>query len=168
MTLESRNPVPLANNGVKLLKIGDFAELAGTNLRTLRYYEELGLLAPASRSPGGFRLYRAEDVSRLHMVHTLQDLGLELGRIRELMDTRVPGLSHAELLARVRHALVEQTRLIEERMASLRGQREQLDAALAKLTDCGTCGQHPAAENNFCHPCQVDGKRLPDSLSALF
>ena len=34
------------------------------------------------------------------MVHTLQDLGLELGRIRELMDTRVPGLSHAELLAR--------------------------------------------------------------------
>jgi hypothetical protein len=42
----------------KLLKIGAFAELAGTNLRTLCYYEEVGLLQPAARSSGGFRYYR--------------------------------------------------------------------------------------------------------------
>ena len=42
----------------KLLKIGAFAELAGTNLRTPCYYEEVGLLQPAGRSSGGFRYYR--------------------------------------------------------------------------------------------------------------
>ena len=40
-----------------LMQIGKFAKLTGSNLRTLRYYEELGLIEPASRSDGGFRLY---------------------------------------------------------------------------------------------------------------
>ena len=51
-----------------LLKIGDFAKLADTNLRTLRYYEELGLLTPAERSDGGFRHYRATDVNRVRAI----------------------------------------------------------------------------------------------------
>ena len=63
-------------NGKQLLKIGDFAKLAGTNLRTLRYYEEIGLLQPASRSTGGFRYYRSEDLDRLRMVTSLKGLGL--------------------------------------------------------------------------------------------
>ncbi len=153
---------------VKLLKIGDFARLAGTNLRTLRYYEELGLFAPAFRSRGGFRFYRPEDVHRLSMVQSLQALGLELGRIKELMATRDAGLSHAEFLARVRAALLDQQRLLDERMRALRQQREKLAQALAKIADCDTCGQHPRAENNYCSPCQIDGKPIPDDLSALF
>lgn len=154
--------------GVKLLKIGDFARLAGTNLRTLRYYEEIGLLAPASRSPGGFRFYRAEDVNRIEMVHELQCLGLELGPIRELMDTRDAGLSHAEFLERVRAALRAQARLVDERIQVLQEERRRVDAALAKLSDCETCGYHPGPDNNYCHPCQVDGRSIPGALSALF
>ena len=73
---------------VELLKIGEFAKFAQTNLRTLRYYEELGLLTPASRSQGGFRYYRRTDVNRLAMIRDLQSLGLQLERIRELMATR--------------------------------------------------------------------------------
>ncbi len=151
-----------------LLKIGDFAKLAGTNLRTLRYYEEIGLLEPASRSPGGFRFYRREDLDRLRMVGSLQRLGLELARIRELMDTRDRRLDRQEFLARVRRALDEQQALIAARIVELEEQRGGIQAALLKLKECASCDHHPAAENNFCHPCQVDGSSLPADLSALF
>lgn len=151
-----------------LVKIGDFARLANTNLRTLRYYEEIGLLHPAMRSAGGFRFYRREDLDRLRMVSRLQELGLELARIRELMVTRLPGLSHTEFVARVRSALTEQASLIAARIAALTRQQKDLDEALTKLRECATCDHHPAAENNFCHPCQIDGKPLPVELSALF
>jgi DNA-binding transcriptional MerR regulator len=161
---------PGPSDGIEngLIKIGDFAKLAGTNLRTLRYYEEIGLLQPASRSAGGFRYYRAEDLDRLRMVSSLQTLGLELARIRELMDTRAAGRPQAELVLRVRTALREQARLIDGRIADLTAQRRGIDEALAKLSICEGCDHHPEPDNNFCHPCQVDGKPLPADLSALF
>jgi len=151
-----------------LIKIGDFAAMAGTNLRTLRYYEEIGLLRPASRSGGGFRFYRPEDLNRLRMVASLQRLGLELARIRELMDSRSEGVSRQTLLARVRTALHEQRALITTRMAELEAQRAGLDVALAKLSSCESCSHSPVQGNNFCNPCQVDGRTLPADLSALF
>src|SRR5690349_18588329 len=107
----------------ELLKIGDFAKLAGTNLRTLRYYEELRLLIPASRSQGGFRYYRRTDLNRLGMIHDLQALGLPLEHIRELMATREQGTTRKEFLAKVRAALGEQDRLLQARIAELGAQR---------------------------------------------
>lgn len=165
---EPRKHESADGSGKGLIKIGDFATLAGTNLRTLRYYEEIGLLQPASRSAGGFRYYRAEDLDRLRMVSSLQNLGLELARIRELMDTRTDGRARSEFMQRVRTALGEQAALIDGRMAELAAQRRGLDQAMAKLKECESCDHHPKADNNFCHPCQVDGKPLPPDLSALF
>ena len=85
-----------------LLKIGDFARTADTNLRTLRYYEELGLLAPAKRSQGGFRYYRRTDVNRVRMIRDLQELGLHLDRIRDLIAGRRDGENHDRFAGRVR------------------------------------------------------------------
>jgi DNA-binding transcriptional MerR regulator len=155
-------------NGQELIKIGDFARLAGTNLRTLRYYEEIGLLQPAKRSSGGFRYYRREDLDRLRMVAGLQHLGLELSRIRELMDTRAETRPRAEFHARVRRALEEQAALIEARIGELDVRRKGLDQALAKLGVCERCDFRPTRLNNYCHPCQIDGQELPTDLSALF
>lgn len=154
--------------GQELLKIGDFARLAGTNLRTLRYYEEIGLLHPARRSAGGFRYYRTHDLDRLRMVASLQRLGLELSRIRELMDTRADGRPRAEFMEHVRRALGEQVALIEERISALAAQRDDLQRALGKLAECERCEHSPTSDNNFCHPCQLDGKLVPPDLSALF
>ena len=84
-----------------LLKIGDFARLAETNLRTLRYYEELGLLSPSHRSQGGFRYYRRTDVNRVNMIRDLQELGLQLEQIRELISVRAVGEPGNVFLARV-------------------------------------------------------------------
>lgn len=170
-----------------LLKIGDFARAAGTNLRTLRYYEELGLIQPATRSAGGFRYYRPTDVHRVQLIRDLQELGLHLERIRELLGQRADTEQHSEpggrsdietngdgretresFLCRVREALFEHERLLGERMALLEAQRERVAVALNKLGACDGCPHTPTPQNNFCEPCQRTGDGLPDLLSALF
>lgn len=151
-----------------LLKIGDFARLAETNLRTLRYYEELGLLSPAQRSVGGFRYYRRTDINRVRLIHDLQQLGLHLDRIRELISSRAADEARVHFLERVRTALEEQDRLLRERMAALEEQRRKVALALSKVGHCHTCAHTPHTENNFCEPCVTTGERLPEHLSALY
>ncbi|MCY2961276.1 MAG: MerR family transcriptional regulator [Planctomycetota bacterium] len=152
----------------ELLKIGDFARLADTNLRTLRYYEELGLLTPASRSQGGFRYYRRTDINRVQMIRDLQELGLHLDRIRELISARAAEEPRDQFLARVRLALEEQDRLLSIRMAALEEQRKKVAQALHKIGECRHCVQMPRLDNNFCEPCTTTGERLPEHLSALY
>ena len=156
------------NDQPELLKIGDFARLAETNLRTLRYYEELGLLEPASRSPGGFRYYRRTDLNRLNMIRDLQELGLHLDRIRELMATRDPKDGRGAFLDRVRAALQEHDALLTERAQMLEAQRARIAQAMTKLHECEQCQHSPSDENNHCEPCCLTGKPLPSTISALF
>lgn len=151
-----------------LLKIGDFAHAAGTNLRTLRYYEELGLITPAARSRGGFRYYRPTDVNRVQLIRDLQELGLHLDRIREFLGSRLDTESRSLLIYRVRDALLEHERLLEERMRTLASQRDRVRASMEKLGVCDTCPHSPSPFNNFCEPCSRTGSSLPELLSALF
>ncbi len=58
----------------------------GLSLRTVRYYEELGLVVPSKRSPGGFRLYTEEDIERLALIKEMKPLGLRLEEMRGLLD----------------------------------------------------------------------------------
>lgn len=152
----------------ELLKIGDFARLAGTNLRTLRYYEELGLLEAAARSKGGFRYYRATDQNRLNLIRDLQELGLSLEAIRELLDTRATGAERGRFFARVRHALEEQDRLLAARIADLEAQRARIREGLAQVVKCESCIHMPGEHNNHCEPCCLTGKPLPETVSALY
>jgi DNA-binding transcriptional MerR regulator len=155
-------------NDPELLKIGDFAKFAETNLRTLRYYEELGLLHPAARSPGGFRFYRRTDSNRLAMIRDLQSLGLQLDRIRELMATREAVEDRKSFFSRVRAALREQDRLLAERMESIELQRSHIRVAMTKVSACETCEHMPGVANNFCEPCNLTGAPLPGTVSALY
>jgi len=152
----------------KLLRIGEFARLAGTNLRTLRYYEELGLFQPIERSQGGFRYYRATDVHRLELIRALQELGLSLEDIRGLLSTRGVELSREERLRRVEEALGAQDALLAARVAAIEEQRMRIREAREKLVQCRPCGHVPCAENNFCEPCLLTGETLPERLSALY
>lgn len=154
--------------GEDLLKIGDFARLAGTNLRTLRYYEELGLLRPPKRSPGGFRYFRRADLNRINAIRGLQELGLSLERIKDLLDMCGERGDRLKFMAGVRKALEEETRLLRENMARLEEQSGKVQTALKKLEDCQPCTHMPEAANNFCEPCQHTGRPLPEFLSALF
>ena len=152
-----------------LLKIGEFARLAGTNLRTLRYYEELGLLVPSHRSEGGFRYYRPADAHRLHLIHSLQDLGLALERIATFLPARSTGPRGEVCLEAVRSVLLEHERLLVERQAEIDAQRARVAGALERLKVCAEeCDRSPSAANDWCSVCAFAGTRIPDLLSALF
>jgi len=70
-----------------LLRIGAVAERIGVSTRTLRYYEEVGLLRPSGRSPGGARYYTDDDLERVKYIRRLQNLmGLDLDRIRVFLN----------------------------------------------------------------------------------
>lgn len=69
------------------LQIGEVAERTGVTQRTLRFYEEKGLLTPPSRLDGGFRLYSEHDVRRVEQIKRLQNLlGLALADIKEMVE----------------------------------------------------------------------------------
>ena len=69
------------------LQIGEVAERTGVTQRTLRFYEEKGLLKPPSRLEGGFRLYSEVDIQRVEQIKRLQKLlGFTLAEIKEMVD----------------------------------------------------------------------------------
>src|ERR671934_1326932 len=75
----------MAESSEKLLRIGEVAAAAGTTTRTIRYYEEIGLLPAAGREPGSHRLYDAADVERLTDLLRLKSLlGVSLEELRDL------------------------------------------------------------------------------------
>jgi DNA-binding transcriptional MerR regulator len=67
------------------MHIGEVAERIGLSLRTIRYYEEVGLITPSARSQGGFRLYTEADVARLQLVKDMKPLGFSLDEMRDLL-----------------------------------------------------------------------------------
>src|ERR1700678_3745215 len=71
-----------------LWRIGEVAKLTGVTTRTLRYWEELGLLRPASRTDGGERLYTPADLRRVTRIRDLQELlGFSLEEVKAVLNT---------------------------------------------------------------------------------
>ncbi|TDD84966.1 MerR family transcriptional regulator [Saccharopolyspora karakumensis] len=80
------------------MQIGEVAERTGLSLRTIRYYEEVGLVVPSARSQGGFRLYTDPDVERLELIKGMKPLGFQLDEMRDLLAILdpVPGSPNVE------------------------------------------------------------------------
>lgn len=121
-----------------LMQIGDVAERTGLSLRTVRHYEEVGLLPAAERSPGGFRLYDDAAVERLLVIKQMKPLEFTLEEMRELLDavdelaTTPDDGRRAELLV----ALSRYQQLVVERISKLRERlrgAERLRASLEEL-----------------------------------
>ncbi|MGH2964037.1 MAG: MerR family transcriptional regulator [Solirubrobacterales bacterium] len=118
--------------GTSRLRIGEVAELTGTTPRTIRYYEELGLLPVAlGREPGSHRLYEQVDVERLRDVLRLKELlGMSLEELRELAAVEVARASlrrewdqGIEDPARRREVLTEALGYVERQLELARRRR---------------------------------------------
>lgn len=68
--------------------IGDAAKAAGCSVPTIRYYESVGLLAEAARTPAGHRSYRRQDVERLTLVRRCRDFGMSINQVKTLIAIR--------------------------------------------------------------------------------
>ena len=67
------------------MQIGEAAERVGLSIRTIRHYEEVGLIVPSGRTEGGFRLYTQPDLARLAVVKQMKPLGFTLEEMRRLL-----------------------------------------------------------------------------------
>lgn len=83
----AKPPAP-ATTDAPTLHIGEVAERVGLSRRTVRYYEEQGLFAPAGRTEGGFRLYTDEQVDRLLLIKQMKPLGFTVPQMCDLLTAR--------------------------------------------------------------------------------
>jgi DNA-binding transcriptional MerR regulator len=91
------------------MQIGEVADRVGLSLRTIRYYEEVGLAPPSARTAGGFRLYTESDVARLQLIKrmkpldfTVEEIGNVLGLLDALEDPETDAAHRADVLDRLR------------------------------------------------------------------
>lgn len=102
-----------------LLKIGNFAKLTGSTLKTITYYHKIGLLYEAKRSPGGYRLYGPAELARMRVIKHLKSLGLDLKRIKEILGNSQDPTTLREVLQSLRTELLREKKSLEERVAKI-------------------------------------------------
>jgi MerR family transcriptional regulator, repressor of the yfmOP operon len=121
------------------IRISDAATRAGVSARTLRYYEELGLLTPSLYTPGGERRYTADDVAHLERILELREvLGMNLDEIKEFLsfETRLDQLRatyQATKGGTSEKARVEQKATLEEALVLNESLAEQIRSKLARM-----------------------------------
>jgi MerR family transcriptional regulator, copper efflux regulator len=146
---------PSHDNGNRLLRVGDLAKATGKTVRAIHLYEELGLLRPASRTSGGFRLYEPAAVERVRWIGLFHGMGLSLQEMRELVHAWWGAGLGPEAMDRLRSLF--KRKLEDTREAVRRSQQleRELSAGLAYLEACRVCAA-PASTAKGCVVCQQD------------
>jgi DNA-binding transcriptional MerR regulator len=152
LACEAAGDIPTTDEP-SLRQIGEVANLVGLSLRTVRHYEDAGLVLPAARSPGGFRLYDDDAVERLRLIMQMKPLGFSLEEMRLLIhiktrlnDSDVDDEERADLEERLGMFSItaaEKCRHLREQLAIA----EAFAATIASETLSGSGKTSPDAAN---------------------
>ena len=153
------------NNDDKLLRVGELAKAVGKTVRAMHLYEELGLLEPAQRSEGGFRLYAPDAVDRIHWIVKLQAIGFTLAEIQGFVRDFKGAHSGREATARVRALFTEKQAQIRDQITQLQVIENDLTEAVAYLDSCQSCSTDFAPSE--CGVCDHEGHQRGEA-PALF
>lgn len=162
------NDVDSTRSDSKRLRVGELAKAVGKTVRALHLYEELGLLRPASRTTGGFRLYEGDAVARVNWISTLQQLGFSLPEIQSFLRDWEGAGTGPEAMGRVRAVFDEKLRETRETIARLSRLEKELEASMAYLESCVGCA--PRSEKRDCQCCDQQGhvpNEAPDLVAGL-
>lgn len=130
------------------LRVGELATRAGMTVRTLHYYEEIGLLTPSARTDAGYRLYNRDDIARLHAIQALGQIGLPLNEIGVLLKDRqepLPTIIQRQITALERQIeqaseLCERLRLLKS--ATAEGRDPDMAEWLSMLSSMSAYGKY--------------------------
>jgi DNA-binding transcriptional MerR regulator len=128
----------------QVMRIAAVSRQTGVATSALRYYEEVGLLAPSARSESGYRLYDCSALGRIAFIQRAKALGLSLAEIKRLLEEPQAGESElANNRARLRHTIAHKLADTRNRIAELETLRGELEALQARLGSAGSveCGR---------------------------
>lgn len=128
------------------MRIGELAHRTGVPAKTIRYYETIGILPKASRTPSGYRDYDARAGDSLEFVRKAKDLGLTLADIREIFDVRDHGASPCPYVV---HLLDRKIDELARRIEGMRALRDELMKARKRASTLSA--KDVAARARFCH-----------------
>jgi MerR family copper efflux transcriptional regulator len=131
------------------MKIGELAERAGTSVKTIRYYDRVGVLAATERSGAGYRLYTDDALGQYRFVRAAQAVGLSLGEIRQVIALRDRGETPCGFVAEL---IGQRAAELDERIVELQRLRDDLGrlAQRAEHLDARRCDP-----DLVCHVIQV-------------
>lgn len=118
-------PSPISENS--LLQIGELSRRSGLPIKTLRYYEEIGLIQTVNRSQGGFRQFSPRCLDRLSFIKEAKAIGLTLAEIGQILSIYDRGHLPCPL---VEQTLTDKLREIDQRIASLHRLKDRLETLL--------------------------------------
>jgi len=138
-------------------QIGAVAQLVHLSLRTLRYWEEEGLISPTARTAGGFRMYSEADIARVRLVRSMKAADLSIEELRELLAAveAVSGAAGDEERAAAAERLAAFVRRIRERLEILRGRMAETEEAALWL-EALAAGDEIVADNPLEKPLPPD------------
>lgn len=132
----------MTESGWDTMHIGEVAERTGLSHRTIRHYEEVGLVTPSGRTVGGFRLYTDDDVERLLLIRRMKPLGFALEEMKQLLgvvDALRKDPCDPTARASVRDFIAE-THQRRERLARQLAMADEFRALLTSLGDSDSPG----------------------------
>lgn len=153
----------------QLLTTGEMARLSNSTLRTVRFYEEEGILRPARRTDGGHRLFERSELDRLMLVTDMRLAGLSLDDIKAILEvkkTATSGAAAAESATRVLSARIEE---LKEKLAVLNRLRDDLEETTRIVSGCMSCNNERTFPSG-CESCSVmtTPPVLPRSVRVLW
>lgn len=134
------------------IKIGEVAELLNITVRTIRYYEEEGLLEP-HRTTAGTRLYTEQHIDRLKAILHLTENGFSLDVVRAIATTRKACSTGDEGSEKISSIIDDSIKDVEEKIIKLGCLKSELTSAKKMLKKCRGCRNEPSSEG--CPTCPV-------------
>jgi MerR family copper efflux transcriptional regulator len=117
-----------------LLKIGDVSARSGLTVKTIRFYCDEGLIEPASRSEGGFRLFGPDVFAELTFIRTLRALEIPLPNVLKILESRRSGVCTC---ASLQDTIRTKAGDIEDKITALRKMHVELMELLVDWQECG-------------------------------
>ena len=151
----------------RALTTGDLARECETTVRTVRFYEEAGVLCPENRSEGGHRLFGRADLEKLQLIVDLREAGLSLNDIRGLFELKREHRT-PETASRAMNVLLQsQIDCMQRKIAVLRRLREELASTVAIIEECTSCESRDFPKQ--CDGCDVmKQSSLPRAMRLLW
>ncbi|MBT8495827.1 MAG: MerR family DNA-binding protein, partial [Deltaproteobacteria bacterium] len=130
----------------------------GKSVRALHLYEEMGLLHPAERSAGGFRLFDHSAVARIRWILNLQAIGFSLSEIQEFVREFEEAASGKVAATKVREVFQAKLHDVREQLAQLRSIERDLEESIEYLESCQTCAETLGPSE--CRACNHHGHQI--------